>query len=357
MNNFTTVNTSLNPDPDSEKERSWKPDLSTYKKDDVPPFKEDEGTSPTDFSRIMLPWEFKSVDLFADPSPTATAEKRLEHNFLRGIECGTINRGQVMAVLTELCKRQHRTHGFLLLICDPIFRILRVDRSGIIVTEAINFRDQSQTFAEFLYRFSEATDTQRGLDPTVRLATSEERSKSRHALTPWFPKDKNSWDVVTIEVHNKGSEVRRVVACGALTVPDSPTGRATRAYAVYDLEDDVVRFLKDTWRADVEGMEKESDILAYLNEKGVENVPTLTAGDDVPGEYQHTCTQDFLGKEWRAGKVAKLAPRAHHRILEDFVPYRIEEFLTAQEMLEVVHHAFIGMSLAPATRILTLTDI
>ena len=161
-------------------------------------------------------------------------------------------------------------------------------------------------------------------------------------MSKWTPPDRYQRDFVTIEVYNKRGQVRQVVACGSLTVPDSPTGRATRAYPVYDLEDHVVRFLKDTWRADVEDMEKESDILAYLNDAGVEYVPKLTAGDDVPGPYQRTLTQDYVGKDWRAGKVTKLAPRIHHRILEDFIPYRIADFQTTRGMLQAVHHAFIG---------------
>ena len=294
---FTTLNTSARPDLLGERDRAWKPDLSTYKNEEVPPVEEDtpakKKTSPTDFSRIALLWEFKppnKPDPFADPSPTATTEQRLEHNFLSGGEDGMETRGQVMALITELSKRQHRTHCFLVLVCDPVFRILRADRAGIIVTEAIDFRQQSQTLVEFLYRFSEVSDIQRGLDPTVRLATSEELRRSREPLSKWTPPDRYQRDFVTIEVYNKDGQVRQVVACGALTVPDSPTGRATRAYPVYDLEDDVVRFLKDTWRADIEDMEKESDILAYLNDTGVEHVPKLTAGDDIPGPYQRTWT-------------------------------------------------------------------
>jgi len=54
---FTTLNTSARPDPLGERDRAWKPDLSTYKNEEVPPVGEDtpgKKTSPTDFSRIAL---------------------------------------------------------------------------------------------------------------------------------------------------------------------------------------------------------------------------------------------------------------------------------------------------------------
>ena len=62
---------------------------------------------------------------------------------------------------------------------------------------------------------------------------------------------------------------------------DSLTGRATRAWPVYNLKRNAVIFLKDSWHSLEPGMEKGSEILSKLNTAGIRNVSGLVCGDDL----------------------------------------------------------------------------
>jgi len=58
-------------------------------------------------------------------------------------------RGQLLAVLAELCCWQFRTYAFL--ISDPYVRPLRADRVGVVVSRGYNFRQDAQPLIKFLW--------------------------------------------------------------------------------------------------------------------------------------------------------------------------------------------------------------
>ncbi|PIL29468.1 hypothetical protein GSI_08410 [Ganoderma sinense ZZ0214-1] len=65
---------------------------------------------------------------------------------------------------------QHRTGLFMLFVNGAEFRVIRWDRSGCIVTEALNYvesPDHTKTLLRFLYAYSQATPEQRGIDITA----------------------------------------------------------------------------------------------------------------------------------------------------------------------------------------------
>ena len=68
-------------------------------------------------------------------------------------------------------------------------------------------------------------------------------------------------------------------------------GRGTRGYAAYDLTTRRFTWLKDAWRTDYDGVEKEGDTLAKLNQANVQNVPTLVCHGDILNHV--TETPDF----------------------------------------------------------------
>jgi hypothetical protein len=128
-------------------------------------------------------------------------------------------------------------------------------------------------------------------------------------LRPWEPK--KEWPIVVLQVPDQpedeaglqgegGSEAdldgpehdsggfREVIAWGAMGDADSLTGRATRAWPVYDLKLRKVVFPKDSWRSLMPGMEKESKILSDLNKVGVRNVPELICGNDIEDQLTRT---------------------------------------------------------------------
>ncbi|PIL32417.1 hypothetical protein GSI_05119 [Ganoderma sinense ZZ0214-1] len=79
-------------------------------------------------------------------------------------------RGQLMSYGERFFFFQHRTGLFMLLVNGDEFRIVRWDRSGCIVAEALNYTDTTEhtkRLLQFFYAFSKATPAQRGVDPTA----------------------------------------------------------------------------------------------------------------------------------------------------------------------------------------------
>ncbi|KAF9533761.1 hypothetical protein CPB83DRAFT_407807 [Crepidotus variabilis] len=346
---FTFRDTSNNGDPNSRKGRKWRPDIIGYKDGDAP-----SEPSILDFGKLALPIEVKTaktVRTFRDPGPKVEGDKRRCFPFApnpAGASEDNITLGQLVSVMTEMCVRQHRTHIFMVFLRDPDVRILRADRAGVIVSEAINYRTNSKTLAEFFLRFSQLSDAQRGLDPTVSIVTEEEAIIARRELANYKPK--LTRPIVAIEVPTDAGQSRRVLAWGSLMEPESLTGRATRAYPVWDVVAKKICFLKDAWRA--EHLVKEADVLKALAEGKVPNIPTIIAGGDLynPKDpsttFQKTATQDYIDAIWVAGLVGApgfpLEQRFHHRILEDFVPGSINECLNARQMMTVIRDALIA---------------
>ncbi|THG93868.1 hypothetical protein EW026_g7482, partial [Hermanssonia centrifuga] len=78
--------------------------------------------------------------------------------------------------------------------------------------------------------------------------------------------------------------------------PLSPCGRATRGYIAWDLVQEKLVFLKDTWRVVSPGSLSESEAYEHLKGHGVPHLPTVIAAADVmdlAGNPQRTLTQDF----------------------------------------------------------------
>ncbi|KAJ3512352.1 hypothetical protein NLJ89_g3568 [Agrocybe chaxingu] len=336
---FTFFNTSDHYDHQSREHKRWKPDISVYKASDAS-MMEDADKKTTHFDKLQLPFELKTSAIpFVDPPENCKGKAFLKHQFENDSKEGRRARGQIALVLAEMCARQYRTHAFMVFMNHKEVRFLRADRSAIIVTAAIDYRSDSQKLAEFLWRFSRMTDAQRGIDPTVRLATDDEII-SAQPLMEHLPQDDKVRPFRIFKVYNGDGSVREVIGRDGPTEADSPTGRATRAFPVYDFDTSTVMFLKDTWRANVDGMEKESDILKELKDKKVRNVPKIVAGEDVPGPFQTTLSQNYAKESWRAGRIADLVTRTHHRFLEDFVGKHLCTFKNAKQLLRVVSDAF-----------------
>ncbi|KAI0808302.1 hypothetical protein C8Q74DRAFT_1363698 [Fomes fomentarius] len=83
-------------------------------------------------------------------------------------------RGQIMSYSQHVFVYQHRAWLFQILINGEHFRMLRWDRSGVIVTDAIDYVNDiagTRLLLEFLHGFIRLSDRAQGLDPTaVRLA-------------------------------------------------------------------------------------------------------------------------------------------------------------------------------------------
>lgn len=114
-----------------------------------------------------------SDDVFQDPAAEADRSK---HQFIPAHKKPHTRRtlGQVTSYATELCARQHRSHCFSISICAHYARLIRWDRAGAIVSERFDFIRKPEWLCSFFWRYSHASDPQRGFDLTIVKASKEE---------------------------------------------------------------------------------------------------------------------------------------------------------------------------------------
>ncbi|RPD68724.1 hypothetical protein L226DRAFT_576200 [Lentinus tigrinus ALCF2SS1-7] len=109
--------------------------------------------------------EFKKGDTAKDPfddhnedGPDATAKTR------RAV------RGQIMAYAERVFSYQHRSSVFFLIVMGNKFRVMCWDRSGVAVTEAVNYVhtvEGTEALLEVTYAFSKLSRANQGLDTTA----------------------------------------------------------------------------------------------------------------------------------------------------------------------------------------------
>ncbi|PIL33501.1 hypothetical protein GSI_04124 [Ganoderma sinense ZZ0214-1] len=303
--NFKVIVTSATPDPsDPSKQRV---DLAIYTVDSAP-----VDGDPANWSAIELSIEVKLEEVSDDPfdedavtfQPSSTERKN--------------NLGQVLSYSSLLFEHQQRTHQFTLVILGQCARIVRWDRAGALVSEKFNYVEQPWMLGRFLWRFARMSAAQRGHDTTATrvLTTSDEyRLMRERADVP----QKNAEGFVINEHARllfKESVRNSSAQWWKLRVDDSTdprfflvgephfqasglSGRATRGYVAVDLADPrgALVFLKDAWRVAHAGIEREGNILRYLNEKAVNRVPTLVCHGDVRARKDERAGEDDVDVE------------------------------------------------------------
>ncbi|KAG2012063.1 other/FunK1 protein kinase [Coprinopsis cinerea AmutBmut pab1-1] len=344
MPQYKSVNSSDSPDAQSDWDKKWRPDVSTYKKPEKGSYgasKILKGFKETQLDRVELVTEIKTtknaVQAFQDAVHKNANPK--EHEFLLDGKGAELLRGKVATMATEVLNRQHRTCFFMVLITDPHARLIRVDRAGIVVSAAIQFRIDPLPLIDFFLHFNNLSREGRGLDPTVRDPTLKEQAIAHEKLSA--PKDGRGVKVIAVPGNGQGESSREVLAYRPMVDAASLTGRCTRTYKVWDLKDNVFRFLKDTWRPDTEDSEKESAVLRELKEHGVPHIPDLICGDDIEGNV--TRTQDFLDAPWVGARKRKpIDPRVNHRLLENLVPRFLEDCKNIRGVFQVIYDALVA---------------
>ena len=82
------------------------------------------------------------------------------------------SRDKIEGHATEIFRHQHRCFVFVISIYGDQARFLRFDRSGVIVSDAFDYRTSTHIMGEFIYRlFKTGTAADRGHDPTAVLAS------------------------------------------------------------------------------------------------------------------------------------------------------------------------------------------
>ncbi|KAL1939421.1 hypothetical protein VTO73DRAFT_9977, partial [Trametes versicolor] len=132
-----------------------------------------------------------ALDFFVDPPPQATPEHCDSHDFFARFQNEEIKRraerafGQHIAYAMEIQARQHRVHLFSISIAGSCARLLRWDRSGIIVTKSFDILTCPHLLCDFLARFAFASDYERGHDGSVAMASPQEELLFRDVVTTY----------------------------------------------------------------------------------------------------------------------------------------------------------------------------
>ncbi|KAH9849440.1 hypothetical protein C2E23DRAFT_888169 [Lenzites betulinus] len=296
--------------PDKEDESGLKVDAAFFRPDFVP----NDGRPHWADQVICVEFKAQGNDPY-DDRPTesldASADKR------KGV------RGQIIDYAEQVFLYQHRTALYMLLIVGKMFRMLRWDRSGTIVTRAVDYTEHPDVLLEMLWRMSLQNDEQLGLDPSAeRLLETDDGYKSMDAAAVPRPSDvdhtadrKLAADEIIPDnfvFRYVREEFRKTLASGwpryCLEVPDGETvrkflvakpafrsygmaGRGTRGYVAFDLKTERFVWLKDAWRVHYELVDQEGTVLDHLNTVGVLYVPTLACHGDI--RDQTTRTPEF----------------------------------------------------------------
>ncbi|CDO75325.1 hypothetical protein BN946_scf184848.g2 [Trametes cinnabarina] len=267
----------------------------------------------------MVPVEFKAHDTAKDPYDDR--------------EAGTVDayaqtrkqvRGQIIHYAQKIFEYQHRTSLIFLIVIGRRFRLSRWDRSGTIVTRAIDYVEHPQILCDALWHIGRMSDEELGLDPTahrVLPGTADYVKMIRAKFEPdgipdiahterlldAFPPvdavfayvrkmfrksiESTSFPWYRLEVPD-GNAMRNFLVGRPVFCALGMAGRGTRGYVALDVDASPPRFvwLKDAWRTLYDLVAPEGAVLEELNAAGVINVPTLICHGDLPGQETVTPT-------------------------------------------------------------------
>lgn len=260
--------------------------------------------------------------------------------------------GQLTAYADRVFAYQHRTAVYMLFVIGSEFRFLRWDRSGVFVTQKVDYVEHTATLVEFLLGFLVLDEASQGLDITATLLDpkSDEYKSMDNIAQYGGPKD----SATVLCLHQDGTMLPSSVplesvsdtSSGAASAEptsaqptssvrpqegtymfeyireyfedslkekwpryrlavgdqsflvgrpifDSPglIGRGTRGFVAWHEQASRFVFMKDAWRPFYENMDTEGETLKKLNDAGVMNVPTLICHGHV--EDQETLASNY----------------------------------------------------------------
>ena len=288
---------------------------------------------------------------------------------------GAQSMGQISRYAAKIMRRQFLAYCFTIFVCRKYARFMRWDRAGLVVSEPFDFIQQPQLLHQFFYRFACMTDVQRGCDPTVQPATTEEIRRMRTLAdfdTDWHkaqflgsieegPVVKISVPAIDMITRDELERGRKDEQTGSSSTPvlpreflvgkphfmsNSPTGSGTKGFIAYDITEHRLVFLKDCWRPDAETYHPEGEIYLHLHSHKVNYIATpIAAGDvaDNDGGIHTTRADKFLGTpRWK-----------HYRIILEEFAMPLEEYIDSYDLVDVLYCAVRGLSTAPPLAMFT----
>ncbi|KAI9058431.1 hypothetical protein FKP32DRAFT_1582064, partial [Trametes sanguinea] len=281
-------------------------------------------------------------------------------------------RGQIIQYAEQAFEYRHRTSLILLIIIGRRFRFSRWDRSGTIVTPAVDYVKKPRVLCEMLWYMGRLSDEALGLDPSAsRVARGSHhhrlmlmaslpvttdadhsagplktplpedavfryvRDKFRQSLDPEFP-------YYRLEVPYNGRMRSFLVGRPAFRA-SGMAGRGTTGYVAYDIETGKLVWLKDAWRTHYEFVDQEGSVLRQLNTAGVANVPTVVCHGDIldqetvtPTWWERTHPKEDTAASPNGREDCPLRRHKHYRLVVEEVGLKLVDFQDGRQLLRIV---------------------
>ena len=259
-------------------------------------------------------------------------------------------------------KFQQRVCHYTIIFFGHYARVIRFDRSGVVASDKINYATDGSRLTEFLVRYCRLGRKNRGHDETAtRIEPTDElfeqmkayadtaASGSQDYVADLFEKTLDeTWPWWKLEVEDEVSNSCKTFAVGKPHfLSGGVVGRGTRGYVAVPLDEKdnpkgAFVYLKDAWRVNHPGMEKEGTILSVLNEAKVQYIPTLLCHGDISG--QDTLSYN-LWAQYHPDEDLNECPlksHQHYRIVEVEVGKPLSEFANGMELVWAILCCVIG---------------
>ena len=276
---------------------------------------------------------------------------------------------------------QFRTFFFSLEIYQKsdTARLLRWDRSGVIVTEAFSYIDHPDYLVHFLQRFDQLTPAERGWDPTVQPATYAEAQLLNDAVIDYLKKVVSqevpylSMMCPTLDMWSPAWKVRledgsedepgEVIVRKPFEITPCYNGSGKLCRFGYHVGLGKLVFMKDNWAFPPEDSKyKIPEVEVYkriINEDSIRFTTKALYAEYVPGGPDgakiFTRNQDFATKDLAWVKHG-CARRVYTRLVQD-INYPLRFVRGSKELVQVIHDVLIGMTFSRSMHgVLTLIE-
>ncbi|TCD68320.1 hypothetical protein EIP91_011179 [Steccherinum ochraceum] len=259
-------------------------------------------------------------------------------------------KGQLASYAAAQLAHQHRTFVLSVFICGDFARFIRWDRSGAIVTERFNYRDNPAVLAEFFWRYGQLSLVERGFDHTVQDASKKQTRRFHRAIRAYIADDTkrqlpgmvscldDDFPCRKIQVPDGDGKPRYYLVQKPFSLPFSVVGRSTRAYIAMDMSTKTLVFLKDYWRD--ASRPSEAEIYAELEDAHVPHLPVILASGDVPDDEIHS--QATQTQAWRFAEGMCLSEAhkeyRHHRVVQELA-FPLHAVKSSKELVATVRNA------------------
>ncbi|KAI9461158.1 hypothetical protein F5148DRAFT_983140, partial [Russula earlei] len=267
--------------------------------------------------------------------------------------------GQLTHYATSIHHSQFWVFSYsIILFGKATGRLLRWDRSGAIYTELFDWAKDPNTLSKFIWRLNSLTFAQRGYNTTVTSVSKNDKGvgDAQSTLVVYM-------DVKKIEVedlcqilindnHATDRQPKPYITWKPIWETKTLFGRSMFGFVCHDVEQNELVYLKDYWRTNFPGIEKEGDIYRDLKEAKVHYIPRLGPAGDMlstpehPLDVQSTRTQDYViggycNCIWCPGTL-RVKRYVHYRLVLNTLGQPLSMFGLTWELCQVIQDAMIA---------------